>query len=115
MGEVRFSTDIFIKDRYTNEIHRIGDDPHDSLYVDDEGTLHYYNMQTGDGCIAYNSKKKVTISEAFPDRDWGAREDELLAGYEFVTCRKECEYCEYKKECPFDMLKEKENNNERDK
>jgi len=41
--------DIFIKDEYSGKIHRVGDDEHDSLYVDLEGRVHYYNLQTGDG------------------------------------------------------------------
>lgn len=42
--------DLFIKDKCSGEIHKIGKDVHDSLYVDDDGFVHYYNMQNGDGC-----------------------------------------------------------------
>lgn len=41
---------LFIKDKYSGENHKIGTDVHDVLYVDDEGFVQYYNMQTGDGC-----------------------------------------------------------------
>lgn len=44
--------DIFIKDNGNNGlIHRIGDSPHDSLYVDEKGVVQYYNMQNGEGTL----------------------------------------------------------------
>lgn len=94
-----FLTDIFVRDKYTGNIHKVGDDPHDSLYVDDEGTLHYSNLQNGDGCVAYKSKNKETISNKYPNKEWGERADEFLYGFEFVTCTKDCEYCQ--EDCPF--------------
>lgn len=95
---MNFKTDIFVKDRYTGRIHRVGDDPHDSLYVDEKGNVHYYNLQNGEGC-GKNSKKVKTLAEKYPDMDWGERANEFTHGFEFVTCRKECEYCT--EECPF--------------
>ena len=47
--------DIYVRDKYTGRIHRIGDDVHDELWVDRNGTLHYLNMQNGDGCTGYHS------------------------------------------------------------
>ena len=47
--------DIYVRDKYTGRIHRVGDDVHDSLWVDRKGTLHYFNMQNGDGCTGYHS------------------------------------------------------------
>lgn len=41
-------TDLYIND--SGHIRRIGDNPHDQLTIDDEGRLHYYNLQNGDGC-----------------------------------------------------------------
>lgn len=41
---------FFVKDKTTGRIHRVGDDQHDSVFVDMEGELHYYNLQNGDGC-----------------------------------------------------------------
>ena len=40
--------DLYINDSGT--IRRIGDNCHDQLTIDDEGRLHYYNLQNGDGC-----------------------------------------------------------------
>ena len=41
---------FYIRDKLSGKIHGYGDDVHDSIWVDSEGTLHYYNLQTGDGC-----------------------------------------------------------------
>lgn len=101
-----FSTDIYVRDKYTGNIHKVGDDLHDSLYVDIEGTLHYYNLQNGDGCIGYKSKNKETLKDKYPNKEWGERANEFLEGYEFVTCLKQCEYCQ--EDCPF----EKETDND---
>ena len=92
----RFCT-LFIKDKYTGWIHRVGSNKHDSLYVDEKGTIHYFNLQNGDGCIGYKSKNNTTLAEKYPDRNWGERSNELVWGYEFVTCDHECEYCSRKK------------------
>lgn len=89
-----FCVDLFIKDRYSGRIHRIGEDRHDSLYVDREGTVHYYNLQNGDGCIGYKSLECKMLKEEYPDKDWGKRADEYIYGYEFVPCSKECQYCQ---------------------
>lgn len=104
-----FNTDIYVRDKYTGDIHRVGDDPHDSLYVDDEGTLHYYNLQNGDGCSAYKSINKTTLKEAFPDLTT-SRDGEYVSGYEFVSCYKECQYCEGQRDeskCPFEIDKKR--------
>ena len=62
-------TDLYIKDRHSGLIHKIGSDRHDSLSVTDNGTVTYYNLQNGDGCIGSDSKLK----------------DKKVFGYEFVT------------------------------
>ena len=98
-----FLTDLFIKDNYSGNIHRIGDNCHDSLYVDSEGTVHYYNLQNGDGCKDHSAKLQ-TLKEKYPDRDWGERANEFVCGYSFVPCVKECCNCEHQKDCPFDKL-----------
>ena len=43
-------TDLYIRDKWSGEIRRVGDDPHDQLTIDRRGRLHYYNLQNGDGC-----------------------------------------------------------------
>ena len=61
--------DIYVRDKYTGRIHRVGDDVHDSFWVDRNGTLlaadetvysvkisrSSFNMQNGDGCTGYHS------------------------------------------------------------
>lgn len=42
--------DFFVKDKANGRIHKVGTDRHDSIWVDSEGTLHYQNLQNGDGC-----------------------------------------------------------------
>lgn len=41
-------TDIYIRDKSTGKIHRVGDDRHDSLDVRD-GKVSYYNLQNSCG------------------------------------------------------------------
>lgn len=41
---------IYVRDMPSGRIHRLGDDQHDSIYVDEGGSVHYHNLQNGDGC-----------------------------------------------------------------
>lgn len=43
-------TDLYVYDKDRKEIHRIGDNPHDSLYFHPERGVCYYNLQNGCGC-----------------------------------------------------------------
>lgn len=76
--------DLYIRDKYNGHIHKIGDNPHDCLMVDDDGTVHYYNLQNGDGCIGYKSVNRETLVDKYPDKVWGKRASEYISGYEFV-------------------------------
>ena len=40
---------IYIKDKYTNEIRAVGTNHHDRLFLDEEGVIHYVNLQNGCG------------------------------------------------------------------
>ena len=42
--------DLYVRDKMSGKIHKVGDDPHDALWVDSSGTVHYFNLQNGDGC-----------------------------------------------------------------
>ena len=42
--------DIYVRDKYSGMIHRVGDDRHDHLCINDQGELAYMNLQNGDGC-----------------------------------------------------------------
>ena len=41
---------FYVRDKESGRIHKVGTDPHDSIFVDAAGELHYFNMQNGDGC-----------------------------------------------------------------
>lgn len=67
--------DIYVRNKYTGRIHRVGDDVHDSFWVDRNGTLLYHNMQNGDGCIGYHSvNQDKTVDDP----------EEYQFGFEFV-------------------------------
>ena len=84
VGKEQEMIDLWIRNKYTGHVHRIGDDSHDCLMVDDEGTVHYHNLQCGDGCTGYKSINKETLADRYPDHDWGKRSSEYTFGYEFV-------------------------------
>ena len=69
--------DLYIKDRSSGQIHRIGDDPHDSLYVDHNGSVHYFNLQCGDGAGPYSLLNKDYGFE-FVQSDCGEPDDESV-------------------------------------
>lgn len=68
-------TDIYVRDKYTGRIHRVGDDVHDEIWVDRDGTLLYHNMQSGDGCVGYKS-----VNEDKTEHN----PEEYQYGFEFV-------------------------------
>lgn len=76
--------DLYIKDRSSGQIHRIGDDPHDSLYVDHNGSVHYFNIHCGDGAGPYSMMDKKAGFE-FIESDCGEPYDKsvLEAAEEF--------------------------------
>ena len=42
--------DLYIMDKQTGDIWRIGDNKHDMLTITDDGQLRYHNLHNGDGC-----------------------------------------------------------------
>lgn len=93
-------TDLWIRDKYSGKIHKIGTDPHDCLYVDDNGTVYYENLGNGDGCKGYKSVNRKTLADKYPDINWGKRATEYVHGYEFVPNTDEYGY-------PYDPTEEK--------
>ena len=65
--------DFFVKDKLTGRIHKVGDDQHDSIWVDQDGELHYYNLQNGDGCSG-KSRKDDGCGYEFVPSDCGCME-----------------------------------------
>lgn len=67
--------DFYVKDKSNGYIHKVGTDKHDSIWVDNEGTLHYQNLQNGDGC-SYKSAKDELQGYEFVPSDCGEIEGE---------------------------------------
>lgn len=49
--------DLYVKDRHSGRIHRVGDDQHDQLTIEADGTLRYHNLQNGEGCSTRNDPR----------------------------------------------------------
>lgn len=58
-------TDLYVMDKLDGEIHKIGDNQHDSFWVDDDGIVHYFNLQNGDGCSGDGWKNGKDSGYAF--------------------------------------------------
>jgi len=67
--------DFYVRDKSNGYIHKVGEDRHDSIWVDSEGTLHYQNLQNGDGC-SYNSANDDLQGYEFVPSDCGVIEGE---------------------------------------
>lgn len=73
------STDLYIRDKDSGRIHRVGDECHDGLWVDVDGTVHYFNLQNGDGC-SDNSRMDKNAGYEFMPSDFG----------ELMVCLSDC-------------------------
>lgn len=62
-------TDIYVRDKWSGEIHRVGDDQHDQLTIGKDGNLHYYNLQNGDGCSTGDTPRDQSGYEFVPNVD----------------------------------------------
>lgn len=65
--------DLYIRDKQTGKVHMVGSDRHDSLWVDDNGTVHYHNLQNGDGC-GDNSHTDAEAGYEFMPSEYGELE-----------------------------------------
>lgn len=77
-------TDIYVRDKHTGAVHKVGTNQHDALIVDENGTVHYYNMQNGCGCGADSRKNKTDGYEFLPGYygDLGYMEDMRIVSEE---------------------------------
>lgn len=66
-------TDLYIYDKDCDRIHRIGDNPHDSLNFDAKRGVSYYNLQNGCGC----SMQEDSENYAFVASENGMLTDEF--------------------------------------
>ena len=71
---------IYVRDKEFNIVHRVGEDPHDSLYVDMYGTVHYHNLQNGEGCGADSLLDEDAVYEFCP-MEYGNIDEEYLKKY----------------------------------
>lgn len=62
-------TDLYVIDKMDGGIHRIGDNQHDSFWVDFDGVVHYFNLQNGDGCSGDGWKNGEEDGYAFLPQD----------------------------------------------
>lgn len=61
--------DLYVIDKESGRIHKIGDDRHDSFWVSHDGVLHYHNLQNGDGCSGDGYKNGALSGYAFLPQD----------------------------------------------
>ena len=45
------SVRLFLRDNTNGTVHEYGTDKHDSLVLQEDGSLHYYNLQNGAGTM----------------------------------------------------------------
>lgn len=62
-------TDIYVRDKWSGGIHRVGEDQHDQLTIGEDGQLHYYNLQNGDGCSTGDTRRDGCGYEFVPNVD----------------------------------------------
>ena len=62
-------TDIYVRDKFSGRIHRVGDDQHDQLVIGGDGHLHYLNLQNEDGCSTGDTRRDGCGYEFVPNVD----------------------------------------------
>ena len=62
-------TDLYVIDKQSGKIHKIGDNRHDSFWVSSDGVLHYQNIQNMDGCAGDGYKNADGYGYAFLPQD----------------------------------------------
>lgn len=62
--------DFYVRDKSSGIAHKVGTDKHDSIWVDSDGTLHYQNLQNGDGC-SYRSHYDERQGYEFVPSEYG--------------------------------------------
>ena len=61
---------IRVRDKDNGREHIVGTDTHDSLYIDDDGSLHYHNYQNGEGSGA---SRKYAYEFVGAGAEWAER------------------------------------------
>lgn len=68
--------ELYVRDRNSGKAHRVGDDQHDSICVDKNGIVQYYNLQNGDGTLVGNQNEPHAGYEFVQTDDYGEVDDE---------------------------------------
>ena len=85
-------TELYVRDRRTGKAHRVGDDQHDRLHVEESGIVQYYNLQNGDGTLCGDEHEADAGYEFVQADDLGNYDDETLRqAQEFREAREEWE------------------------
>ena len=96
---MKMNCDFYVRDKQTGTVHRVGDDQHDSIWVDTEGELHYSNLQNGDGCSGKSALNEECGYEFVPS-DCGAIDGEEAPEEKSEEPTEE-EVTEFVEICPF--------------
>ena len=76
--------DLYLKDNGANgSVHKYGTNPHDSLILQEDGSLHYYNLQNGCGTLDPSEGYEFCLKDGTDPRQderWGYGEAYLNIG-----------------------------------
>lgn len=68
--------ELYVRDRTNGKVHRVGDDCHDHLCVDENGIVQYVNLKNGDGTLCGTTYEKKARYEFVKE----VNEDDLRQG-----------------------------------
>lgn len=86
------SVRIFVKDNTDGKVHEYGTNPHDSLTLQEDGSLHYENLQNGEGTLG-KGYSFCTVSGKPPEDTDGERIVDIGGDRTGVNCHR----CKYRK------------------
>ena len=65
---------LYVKDNTSGRVHEYGTNQHDSLVLQDDGSLHYYNLQNGCGTMFPEDGYSFCLEDGIIprlDKEWG--------------------------------------------
>ena len=65
---------LYVKDNTSGRVHEYGTNQHDSLVLQDDGSLHYYNLKNGCGTMFPEDGYSFCLEDgSIPrwDKEWG--------------------------------------------
>lgn len=54
---------LYIKDNVTGKVHAYGDNQHDSLILQEDGSIHYHNLQNGCGTMFHDEGYSFCLAD----------------------------------------------------